>query len=209
MMLPALLLLAFQVIENPSVRVLDVVDKPHVKSKPHRHTVDRVMIYLTAGELQLANTAGPVENQHWKVGQIAWSPAGGEHTSENVGDAPLRIIEIELKDEGRPAKGFLISKLDPVKVDAKHYKMEFENDKVRVFRGKYGPHEEGQMHEHFHNRVVVYLTDSDMRVTALDGKQELKHMHAGEVQWGTPAKHKDDNAGDAPVEMVVVELKNP
>jgi hypothetical protein len=30
---------------------------------------------------------------------------------------------------------------DPVEVDAKHYKVEFENDRVRVFRVSYGPGE--------------------------------------------------------------------
>jgi hypothetical protein len=30
---------------------------------------------------------------------------------------------------------------DPVKVDAKHYTVEFENSQVRVLRIKYGPHE--------------------------------------------------------------------
>jgi polyisoprenoid-binding protein YceI len=30
---------------------------------------------------------------------------------------------------------------DAVKVDPKHYKVEFENDKIRVLRVNYGPHE--------------------------------------------------------------------
>ena len=30
---------------------------------------------------------------------------------------------------------------DPAKVDSKHYKVEFENDKVRVLRINYGAHE--------------------------------------------------------------------
>ncbi len=37
---------------------------------------------------------------------------------------------------------------DPVKVDAKHYKVEFENDQVRVLRITYGPGEKSVMHEH-------------------------------------------------------------
>jgi hypothetical protein len=34
---------------------------------------------------------------------------------------------------------------DPVKVDSKHYSVEFENDKVRVLRIKYGPGEKSVM----------------------------------------------------------------
>ena len=37
---------------------------------------------------------------------------------------------------------------DPAKVDAKHYKLEFENDQVRVLRITYGPGEKSVMHEH-------------------------------------------------------------
>src|SRR5450755_172828 len=37
---------------------------------------------------------------------------------------------------------------DPVKVDAKHYKVEFENDSVRVLRITYPAHEKSVMHHH-------------------------------------------------------------
>ena len=37
---------------------------------------------------------------------------------------------------------------DPVKVDPKHYKLDFENSQVRVLRITYGPHEKSVMHEH-------------------------------------------------------------
>jgi hypothetical protein len=75
---------------------------------------------------------------------VALSPASGMHISENVDGSVLRIIGIELKP--RPFfKPVAMPSLDPVNVDPKRYKVEFENDKVRVFRGKYGPHEEGVM----------------------------------------------------------------
>ncbi len=47
---------------------------------------------------------------------------------------------------------------DPVKVDPKHYKVEFENDQVRVLRIHYGPHERSVMHAH-PNAVAVFLSD--------------------------------------------------
>ncbi len=37
---------------------------------------------------------------------------------------------------------------DPVKVDSKHYKVELENDQVRVLRINYGAGEKSVMHEH-------------------------------------------------------------
>ena len=35
---------------------------------------------------------------------------------------------------------------DPLKVDPKHYKVEFENDRVRVLRITYGPREKSVIH---------------------------------------------------------------
>ncbi len=43
-------------------------------------------------------------------------------------------------------------------VDAAHYKVEFENDQVRVLRVIYGPLEKSVMHEHPAS-IGVYLTD--------------------------------------------------
>jgi hypothetical protein len=40
------------------------------------------------------------------------------------------------------------ARTDPVRVDPKHYKVEFENEKVRVLRIKYGSHEKSVMHGH-------------------------------------------------------------
>jgi hypothetical protein len=37
---------------------------------------------------------------------------------------------------------------DPVEVDSKHYKVDFENDRVRVLRIRYGPHEKSVMYVH-------------------------------------------------------------
>ncbi|MGA8149381.1 MAG: hypothetical protein WB952_00270, partial [Terriglobales bacterium] len=53
---------------------------------------------------------------------------------------------------------------DPVKVDPKHYKVEFENDRVRVVRIKYKPGEKSVMHSHPES-VAVFLTDAHSKFT--------------------------------------------
>ncbi len=62
---------------------------------------------------------------------------------------------------------------DPTEVDAKHYKIEFENDYVRVLRITYSPGEESIMHEH-PNAVVVMLTDGNTEMTLPDGRYVKK-----------------------------------
>ncbi len=193
-------------IENDQVRVLKVTDEARSRSAMHEHTMNRVMIYLDAGRMTITDPAGKVEPQSWKAGEVRWSPARGKHISENVTDKPFRLVEVELKGKGtsQPVK---LPDLDPVKIDPKHYKVEFENDQVRVIRAHYGPHEKGMMHEHALNRVVTALTDENLKVTTPDGKTQPLQGKAGDVAWGGKAKHMEENLSDKPFEVVVVELK--
>jgi quercetin dioxygenase-like cupin family protein len=96
---------------------------------------------------------------------------------------------------------------DPVKVDSKHYKVEFENDQVRVLRVTYGPHDKSVMHVHPAN-VAVFLTDGTGKFTLPDGKTEEVPFKTGAVRWGDGAKHLPENTGDKAVELVLVELKS-
>ncbi|MGA9978738.1 MAG: hypothetical protein WBQ08_08895, partial [Candidatus Sulfotelmatobacter sp.] len=47
---------------------------------------------------------------------------------------------------------------DPTKVEPKHYKLDFENERVQVVSVHYGPHEKAALHDH-PGGVVVSLTD--------------------------------------------------
>jgi quercetin dioxygenase-like cupin family protein len=95
---------------------------------------------------------------------------------------------------------------DPVKVDSKHYKVEFENDQVRVIRITYGPHEKSVMHAHPAN-VAVFLTDGQAKFTLPDGKTQEVPIKAGAVQWDGGGKHLPENTGDKPFTLILVELK--
>lgn len=95
---------------------------------------------------------------------------------------------------------------DPVKVDPQHYKVIFENDQVRVLRIHYGPHEKSVMHVH-PNSVVVYESDTHVKMTTPDGKSVDATGKAGDSQWTPAGSHLPENIGDKPVNAVLVELK--
>ena len=98
---------------------------------------------------------------------------------------------------------------DPVKVDPKHYKVELENERVRVLRITYGPGEKSVMHEH-PGSVAVFLTDGQVKFTLPDGKSQLTPAKAGSAVWTAAGKHLPENVGDKPFELILVELKgNP
>lgn len=96
---------------------------------------------------------------------------------------------------------------DPTVVDPDHYKVEFENDAVRVLRINYGAGEESVMHYHPAS-VAVYLTDVDGQFTLPDGSVEDASAPAGSVFFGTGGAHQPKNLGDSAFEVVEVELKS-
>jgi quercetin dioxygenase-like cupin family protein/quinol monooxygenase YgiN len=96
---------------------------------------------------------------------------------------------------------------DAAKIDPEHYKVEVENDQVRVLRIKYGPGERSKMHSHPEG-VVVFLSDSKGKMKTPDGKVHEMDEKAGKVMWTGPSSHEPANDGDKAFEVIQVELKN-
>jgi len=95
---------------------------------------------------------------------------------------------------------------DPTKVEPKHYKLLFENERVQVVSVHYGPHEKSQMHDH-PGGVVVIVTGGHLRFTDQSGKVTEVYSKAGEARWFPPFKHKVENVGDEPYNAVYVGIK--
>lgn len=95
---------------------------------------------------------------------------------------------------------------DPTVVEASHYKLAFENDKVQVVDVHYGPHEKSKMHSH-PGGVVVYVTQGHLRFTDERGNVKEVYAKAGEALFFPPFRHKVENLGDKPFDAVYVGLK--
>lgn len=104
-------------------------------------------------------------------------------------------------------KGDSVDALDAVKVDPKHYyKVDVENDQVRVIHFHLGPREICPMHSHPPN-LLIALTDGHVKVTGKDGKARDIMRKAGGVTYRPAEIHTVENLGDKDYESVVVELK--
>ena len=99
-----------------------------------------------------------------------------------------------------------MARQDPVKVDPKHYKVEFENRRVRVLRIRYGPGEQSVMHWHPAS-VGVHLTAAHARFTLPGGKTAELRVGAGEVRPYPAGEHLPENLSDQPLELVFIEPK--
>ena len=96
---------------------------------------------------------------------------------------------------------------DPVKVDPKHYKVEFENDQVRLLHATYGPHEKSPMHNH-PDYAAVQVTEANARETIEGGKATESIGNPG-VGSGKAMRHSLENLGDKPFETYILEFKKP
>jgi TonB family protein len=96
---------------------------------------------------------------------------------------------------------------DPVKVDPKHYKVEFENANVRVLRIKIGPGEKSIMHQH-PDAVAVFQSNGRGKFTFPDGKTEERDIVAGQAIWTPATTHLPENIGSAEFEVILIELKH-
>jgi len=96
---------------------------------------------------------------------------------------------------------------DPTVVDAAHYKVELENDRMRVIRIQYGPGEESVMHYHPAG-MAVFLTPAHGSFELPDGTTQPIDAEAGQAMLLPAGQHKPSNLGDEGFEVVQVELKD-
>jgi quercetin dioxygenase-like cupin family protein len=96
---------------------------------------------------------------------------------------------------------------DAVVADPGHYTVEFENDRVRIIRVKYGPGEKSVMHTHGPNASVM-LSNGTIRMHFPDESSEDLPAKTGEALWTDGDNHLPENVGDGPLEVILVELKD-
>lgn len=191
-------------VDNEYARVVVATARPGPKGRPHVHQQNRVMVYLDKGAQRLEFQDGPAKDVVFEPGQVLWDTKGGLHTSESAGGTTFRVIEIELKKDGGDVAWPAI---DPVTVAADVHKVEFENSQVRVLRVRLGPRQKIAFHEHRTPRVTVPLTEMRLEITAPDGTRNTVVGKPGDVLYGMPARHEEENLLDQPVELILVDLK--
>ena len=92
-----------------------------------------------------------------------------------------------------------------------HRIVQFENDDVKVWKSIVVPHAPLTMHRHEHGRVIIALKGGTMKIVEQSGTSEAHVWETGRAYW-LPANapgtmHADVNAGDQPIEVMVVEMK--
>jgi quercetin dioxygenase-like cupin family protein len=190
--------------QNDWVRVRRVMHQPGETAPMHEHK-QRVSVYLTDAVVRLTAPDGKIQENHYTPGLVKWGEPA-KHTLTNVGKTPVEVIEVEFLG-ARPATAQAYTG-DPLKQDPKHFKLEFENARVRVLRYTLGPRETSAMHDHL-DRIVVRLSDFHSRATYPDGSKKESTAKAGEAIYSPSTRHSVENLGDTTYEAISIEFKTP
>ena len=129
--------------------------------------------------------------------------SSSRHELAHPSDKLVREIRVEIK-AAPPASAL---SMDAVRVDPARYKVDFENDKVRLVRLGFGPRERGVMVEH-PPRVLATLSDVSVKLVFRSGRTDERGAPAGVAAWLEAETLQTENASDQPLEVVLVEPKS-
>ena len=89
---------------------------------------------------------------------------------------------------------------------------QFQNESVKVWKSEIMPGAPLTLHRHDHPRVIVALEGGTIKIVQQNGPTETHVWETGKAYW-LPANppntlHADVNAGEKPIEVMVVELEH-
>jgi beta-alanine degradation protein BauB len=100
-----------------------------------------------------------------------------------------------------------MSSLDPAISNPDHYRVVFENERVRVLEYTDVPGDRTTPHQH-PDSVMYTLSSFRRRLVSGDAEREVD-LAAGTVGWLPAQEHHGENIGDTPTHVIFVELKDP
>jgi hypothetical protein len=101
----------------------------------------------------------------------------------------------------------MLKTLDVLQVDTLHYRLDFENEKMRVLRLTLKPSETVPLHDD-KDALVVCLKEYHVRFMSPNGRSEDIHMEPGVSRWIYGETRSEKNLGTKSVEMLFIEPKS-
>jgi len=186
--------------ENDQVLIERTIIPPGFRGEMHTHDAASLEIFITDDHIQETLPDGSAKDLRAKAGELACIEPR-THSIRNMRASPTEIISIEFKRA--PMKS--CPKVDPQAVAAG---VEFENDVVRITRGKLAPKQTGSMHTH-PEYIGIFLTDAKLRLRTADGAVRELEGKRGFLRSSGPVTHSVENLADTPFEALDINLKSP
>jgi quercetin dioxygenase-like cupin family protein len=162
-----------------------------------RTDLPSVTVYCQPGAIEIAAAGEKAQTAMVQSGEaIFLLPAA--RTFKNVGNAPLRIVRVDLPGQG-VAETWGSTGIP-------HYKLLLENRLVRVYDIRVAAGATEPQHTH-KDRVVVCLSGADLIHTMPDGRAEPATLKTGEIAWRLGATHVGHNIGKTDLWVIAIEPK--
>jgi mannose-6-phosphate isomerase-like protein (cupin superfamily) len=187
-------------IDNASVRVLQIDYAPGAKSVMHQHP-DSIVVPLAAAKVEFGLPDGKTQTESMAKDSAQYAPAGS-HNPHNVGATPVRAILVEFKGAA-PGHATL-----PATRPGMALKPIAEGPRGTAYAATAAADfSEPAGTKHDFDQVVIALGPSTMSL-AIDGKPARTAWKRGDVEFvGRGVPHQAKNTGGKPVEMIVVAIK--
>lgn len=187
-------------IDNASVRVLEINYAPGGKSVMHEHP-DSIVVPLTASKVEFTLADGKTQSQSMDKDSAQYAPAG-KHNPHNTGTTPVHAILVEFK-AAAPGKATL-----PATRPGMQLKTLAEGPHGSAYMSTAGPEfSEPAGSKHDFDQVVIALGPSPLSLS-VDGKPAKTTWKRGDVQFiGRGVAHESKNTGGKTADMIIVAIK--
>jgi quercetin dioxygenase-like cupin family protein len=198
-----------QIFQNADVRVFKVEIAPHTSTLLHRHHHDYFFVALAPATLSSEVPGKPPVTLKLQPGEVHFTEGNFAHTAKNLGDKPFPHVTIELLKDTEVRKH--PTKWDEDRALHVHHngtqEVLFVKDGVRVSDFELQPG--GMVHNQQHPgpRLMIAVTDIDIRSTIAGKGTTPIQLKSGEIMW-LKGGYTDMlmNAGKNPASWITLEF---
>lgn len=193
--------------ENDAIRVLRIAYGAGEASVMHTHPESCAIVWDgSAFTMHLPDGTSAVDPA--VDGEVQCLPAGA-HRPENTGGSAAEVIPVEQKAGAMAGTAAMPTDPPATEADPQHYTVEEDNDVYRLVRVRYGPGETSVMHSHPAHCIIYLSGGSSIQFELPTGEAvDAPAGQAGALNCGVDAgSHLPTNTGDAPTEVILIELK--
>lgn len=90
-----------ELLENDHVLVIESIYSPGGSVPQHTHHSPHVVYVVEGGTLETTDADGTTEIHEVQAGEVLWRKAPQSHSTRNVGNTRVHIVETEVKPAGR------------------------------------------------------------------------------------------------------------
>jgi quercetin dioxygenase-like cupin family protein len=193
-------------LQNDSVRIMRVLIPPSDATGWHEHNFDYVVVAVNGTKIHVDVRGNPqaIEGT-METSSVGYTNYAGKHFVHRVANRSDTVNHQLAFEILRPTPGSFVPSDRSL---ASQYKMETDNDRVRVWRLKLAPGEVAHLIDQKAPAVRVVLSGERLLETDSNGQVRERSIKSGDFAWlPGPASRSVTNGGVTPLELVEVELK--